>query len=277
MRKPSFDESGDFSVTYHLRLPERIRPGSGHPTHSNAGRRNVRRAASGGHRPRKIRPRSGSRSLSLLRAGCKAAYCAPTCSRRTGRSAPSRTHGSWGDILTPQALVSRPSERHPYISFNRLVVPSAASQTAIHGAQVANHKADDAQESGNEDPQRTGSQAAHRCDCCRSWAGSRLPVLQLRQGAIRLCRNQCGQRVQVRLEHAAPVVSLDARRDLAGTVKLTKRGHNGPLMTRFHHCSAGTRHRIPDAERARSQQAVVNGSEQVASHTKEVLHETMHR
>ena len=103
------------------------------------------------------------------------------------------------------------------------------------------------------------------------------PSFKLRQGAIRLCRNQCGQRVQVRLEHAAPVVSLDARRDLAGTVKLTKRGHNGPLMTRFHHCSAGTRHRIPDAERARSQQAVVNGSEQVASHTKEVLHETMHR
>ena len=40
-------------------------------------------------------------------------------------------------------------------------------------------------------------------------------VLQLSQRAIRLRRNQRGQGVQVRLKHAAPSMSLDARRHLA--------------------------------------------------------------
>ena len=40
---------------------------------------------------------------------------------------------------------------------------------------------------------------------------------------------------------------------------------------------SGTRHRIPDVKRARSQQAVVNGSEQVAPHTKDILHRPVHR
>ena len=40
-------------------------------------------------------------------------------------------------------------------------------------------------------------------------------VLQLSQRAIRVRRNQRGQGVQVRLKHAAPSMSLDARRHLA--------------------------------------------------------------
>ena len=40
-------------------------------------------------------------------------------------------------------------------------------------------------------------------------------VLQLSQRAIRVRRNQRGQGVEVRLKHAAPSMSLDARRHLA--------------------------------------------------------------
>ncbi len=62
-----------------------------------------------------------------------------------------------------------------------------------------------------------------------------------------------------------------------GTVKLTRRGRNDPSMAPSHHCSVRTGHRIPDAERSRSEQTVVTSSEQVAPHAKEVLHEPVHR
>ena len=48
-------------------------------------------------------------------------------------------------------------------------------------------------------------------------------------------------------------------------------------MTPFYHRLADTRHRIPDAERSRSQQPVVHGSEQVAPPPKEVLYDPVHR
>jgi len=41
--------------------------------------------------------------------------------------------------------------------------------------------------------------------------------------------------------------------------------------------SAGTRHLISDAERARSEQPVVNRSEQMSIDTKEILHGFVHR
>ena len=44
-----------------------------------------------------------------------------------------------------------------------------------------------------------------------------------------------------------------------------------------HHCSAGRRYLIPDAERTRSEQPVVNRSEQVTADTKEILHGSVHR
>ena len=44
----------------------------------------------------------------------------------------------------------------------------------------------------------------------------------------------------------------------------------------FDHRSAGTRHLIPDAERARSEQPVVNRMEQMATGPKEILLEAVH-
>ena len=41
--------------------------------------------------------------------------------------------------------------------------------------------------------------------------------------------------------------------------------------------SAGTRHLIPDAERVRSEQPVVNSSEQVTAHTEEIEYEALDR
>jgi hypothetical protein len=61
-----------------------------------------------------------------------------------------------------------------------------------------------------------------------------------------------------------------------GIVKLTRRRRAYPSITRFHYCSAGTRHRIPDAERSRSENTMVDSSEQVPADTKEVLHDAMY-
>ena len=43
-----------------------------------------------------------------------------------------------------------------------------------------------------------------------------------------------------------------------------------------HHRPAGTRHRIPDAERASSEQPVVSSSEQMAAATKQILDDAVH-
>ncbi len=59
--------------------------------------------------------------------------------------------------------------------------------------------------------------------------------------------------------------SVRRRMPTPGTVKLTIRGETIPEWLSSHHRSAGTRHLISDAERARSEQPVVNGSEQVTA------------
>ena len=41
--------------------------------------------------------------------------------------------------------------------------------------------------------------------------------------------------------------------------------------------SASTRHLVPDAERARPEQPVVNSSEQVTAHAEEIQHEAVDR
>ena len=61
-----------------------------------------------------------------------------------------------------------------------------------------------------------------------------------------------------------------------GTVKLTSRAHNCRSMTDCRHLSVGTRHLIPDAERARSQETVVGRPKQVAADTAEVEDESVH-
>ena len=48
-----------------------------------------------------------------------------------------------------------------------------------------------------------------------------------------------------------------------------------PSMPRIRHSSAGTRHLIPDVERARSQHMMVNSSEQVPPNPKEILDESV--
>ena len=50
-----------------------------------------------------------------------------------------------------------------------------------------------------------------------------------------------------------------------------------PEWVSVDHRSAGTRHLISDAERARSEQPVVNRSEQMAIDTKEILHGSVYR
>ena len=59
------------------------------------------------------------------------------------------------------------------------------------------------------------SRARHRAPDRRQTGRRAERVLQLGQGAIRLLRDQRGQSVQVRLQHPAPPVPLDARCDFA--------------------------------------------------------------
>ncbi len=64
---------------------------------------------------------------------------------------------------------------------------------------------------------------------------------------------------------------------ISSTVKLTGMAHDCAAMTDMARRSAGTRHLIPETERAGSQQTVVSGSEQVTADTEQVEHESMHR
>ena len=74
--------------------------------------------------------------------------------------------------------------------------------------------------------------------------------LQLGQGAIRLLRDQRGQSVQVRLQHPAPPVPLDARCDFARlppallqqaapTTRSRGTSPRRPRPSSRHHCRAG--------------------------------------
>tara|TARA_B100000315_G_scaffold182645_1_gene171578 strand:+ start:603 stop:1049 length:447 start_codon:yes stop_codon:yes gene_type:complete len=61
-----------------------------------------------------------------------------------------------------------------------------------------------------------------------------------------------------------------------GVVKLPMRARFSWWALRACARSAGARHRIPDAEGARSQQTVVNSAEQMSADSKEILYDAVH-
>ena len=93
-------------------------------------------------------------------------------------------------------------------------------------------------------------QGRHRAPDRRQTGRRAERVLQLGQGAIRLLRDQRGQSVQVRLQHPAPPVPLDARCDfarlppalLSAAAPTTRSRGTSPRRPRpssRHHCRAG--------------------------------------
>ena len=62
-----------------------------------------------------------------------------------------------------------------------------------------------------------------------------------------------------------------------GTVKLAGMAHNCPAMAHIRRDSAGTRHLIPETERAGSQETAVSCPEQVAADPEQILDDAVHR
>ena len=128
-----------------------------------------------------------------------------------------RAHGAWSWTRAPRRA-------RPYRRRRLFVMPVSSRKTRRVGSQVgaaACHTTRAAATSGRSCSEgRTvffdgHVQGRHRAPDRRQTGRRAERVLQLGQGAIRLLRDQRGQSVQVRLQHPAPPVPLDARCDFA--------------------------------------------------------------
>ena len=74
-----------------------------------------------------------------------------------------------------------------------------------------------------------------------------------------------------------PVSTKRQRIAELGTVKLAGMADNCPAMADIRWDSGGTRHLIPETERAGSQETVVSCPEQMSADSEEILDDAVHR